>query len=200
MRPASLLKTTSTLHNRLPSEEIFISRPLESPNLSSWILSKSAIKCYFSKKQFLGFNLSHALEILSHMLQTVVYWRSAQVIATLKISHLRNIWVSTNLCFLDDNVLCRSPISLTTSPGEAVSMSLQRKWQIRSFRPLDPWDSWGRDLSLTFSDPTKDWICQAAPPFSFRRDCDASCTHAKNHTQNMRHADVAQNRVSSCHS
>lgn len=134
MRPASLLKTIGTLHNCLPSKEIFISRHLESPNLSSWILPKSAIKCYFSKKQFLGFNLSHALQILSHMLQTVVYWRSVQVIATLKISHLRNIWVSTHLCFLDDNVLCRSSISLTTSPGEAVSVNLHRKWQIRAFK------------------------------------------------------------------
>lgn len=155
-----------------------------------FVFMATAIKCYFSKKQFLGFNLSHALEILSHMLQSVVYWRSVQVIATLKISHLRNIWVSTHLCFLDDNVLCRSSISLTTSPGEAVSVNLHRKWQIRSLRPQDPWDSWGRDLSITFLNPTKDWICQAAPPFPFSRNCDASHTHTKKkttkqHTQNM---------------
>lgn len=130
-----------------------------------FVFMATAIKCYFSKKQFWGFNLSHALEILSHMLQSVVYWRSVQVIATLKISHLRNIWVSTHLCFLDDNVLCRSSISLTTSPGDSVSVNLHRKWQIRSLRPQDPWDSWGRDLSITFPNPTKDWICCSSIPF-----------------------------------
>lgn len=71
--------------------------------------------------------------------------------AILKIPCLRNIWVSTNLCFLDDTLLYMSrgqeaQFPLTASSEEAVFGSLQKKEWLQSPRPLDPWDSWGSDL------------------------------------------------------
>lgn len=71
--------------------------------------------------------------------------------AILKIPCLRNIWVSTNLCFLDDTLLHMSrgqeaQFPLTAFSEEAVFGSLQKKEWLQSPRPLDPWDSWGSDL------------------------------------------------------
>lgn len=40
-----------------------------------------------------------------------------------------------------------SSISLTTFPEEVVFGRLQRRQWLQSFRSLDPWDSWGSDLS-----------------------------------------------------
>lgn len=106
----------------------------------------------------------------------------------------KQILVSTNLCFLDDNELHMSrgqeaQCPLTISSEEAVFGSLQKKEWLQSPRPLDPWDTWGSKL---FQMPTPQRIVSFTLLLCpFPAETVKPCTYAKRHAKFEDHTDAA---------